>query len=288
MLFESYFNQVSQLSDEIQKMIKDALAASHYKKTSIGITVEVKHKKFPLVISFNMQPDAHESETLAYMRNFTTTTRFSIELKNGKKRRRILPVPGGTLGFNVANLAVASRSQIPFYSEIKPYIHEVGDDSFEIHNLKTQDFVNLCAALIQTPPFKASLAHEIQHNYNPIIHRKVLTSPSRNKRQQSEIHKIASSIDPEGRTKRDIIKYAKYAINDDEVNSAIAEAIAFVRHHNQDNEIFQHSSSKTFINECVAFLKKLNRWSYFTEDVKRKVIRRLSQTFYNMRQPPQA
>ena len=285
MLFESYFNQVSQLSDEIQKMIESALDASKYTATEQGIDIKVDHPKYPLVVKFNMLPDKYDESMLALMRNLRTSTRSSVQLKNGQNRRRILPVPGGTLSLNVANLVDDRKRDIPFYSKLAPYIHKVDDDIFEFINLSIENFARLCRMLMNTSAFKGTISHEIQHKYNPLAHRRVITSPSLNKKQKNEISKVAASIYPSGKITKNTLNYTKYASGDDEVNSSVAEAIAAVRHNNSDGAMFASESPKDFINECVAFLKKINRWKYYTPDVRRKVIRRLSQTFYDLRQP---
>lgn len=267
MLFESYFNKVLQVSDEIQKMIEDAFSSADYKSTHDGVQINIHHKDFPMTVKFNLLPSKSDSRQFADMRNFVTARRQTVQLKSGKKRRRILPVKGGVLTICVANLIMEYRNQIPFFSQLQPYIKSSKKDSFFIQGLSDKQFANVCKALIHTAPFQAIFTHEVQHNYNPLSHQKVLT-PSRSKGKMS--------------------KAAKYVTREDEINSAIAEAITYVRHHNADDAIFAEPSPKSFVDECIAFLVRINRWDYYDENARKRIARRLSQTFYSMRQPSQA
>lgn len=269
MLFESYFNKVLQVSDEIQKMLADSFATSKYEFTDRGISINVPHKEFPMIVKFTMQPDKADDAMFADMINYTSSRRKTIQIKSGQKRRRILPVKGGKLNIYTANLAAEYRNQIPFFNQLKPYIQQLKKNSFAFHNLNAAQFAEVCAALLTTAPFKGTITHEIQHNYNPIAHQKVI--PAINAKHSETLS-----------------KYAKYATRDDEVNSSIAEAVAYVQHNNADGGVFNSQTPKLFVDECIAFLVKIGRWRNYTEDIKRKVMRRLSQTFYDMRQPSQA
>lgn len=288
MLFESYFNKVLQVSDEIQEIIKHSLADSKYKTSNTSIIVSVRHKNFPITATFNMVPEGSNKRLFATMGNYHSERRQTLPLKSGKSRRGIAPVPGGILTLNVANIVKEYQYNIPFYSKLQSYIAEIDEECYAFQNITQEQFAAICTALIDTSVFKNVIAHEIQHNYNPLSRNRVISSYKRKPSEQKEIKIAASHLHQQGgRRKRDAELYIRYITNDDEVNSAIAEAIAHVKSVNMDTKMFDESSPSSFINECVQYLKKINRWQYYTKSITRKVLRRLSQTFYNLRKSSQ-
>lgn len=257
LLFETYYTDVINFSRE---MYNNLLKSDPIPE---GDNIAYMLSEEPLLdIVFIKTPEPGLYRDLAGFYGKTKGKRSTVTLKSGKKARRML-VEGGLIAINVANILQKHRRYFPLYSEVARLIEPTEHGGFRFSDALSQlDFAIVVNQLIKTYFFKHIFAHEMQHFYNPWVHkraeshRKVNLRKPLSRKQQLRINYIRSNAEVDSRT-------VEAAVG---VMSVIGNAYLFEEDTPENKE--------EFVNSCRQFLIKDNHWNEYSPKIQDKMIKR--------------
>jgi len=265
MLFENYYNDALKFSEQLYRnLLKNPPAPSD--EVAGNSLVTIVHGTPDIIVTFYKAALSRKDDSQAYMINMHQDKRTTVVTPAGHKRRRKLVVDG-SMGINVANIIQLYKHQIIDYDVLKPYIKKVGKNAYAFDDRITMNiFLNIVMDLITTNIFAKIFTHEIQHFYNPFVHKRA---------EQIRKHETGEKLTAQ--QQRDI----NYTFSDQEINSRITEAAASII----GNPIFARyfSSPKflpRFINACIDELRVDRLWEDYPEAIKRKMVKRWTQIFH--------
>lgn len=252
---ESYYNDLMMFT---RKLYTQIIKTPRYKIDNTLCSFIFIDK--PLRIEFARFPSSEiYADAYAYFAPIYSDKRVTVVDTSGKKKRRKQLI-AGSIVFNIANIYVNYRTYLKNYNEVAPYIVEIEEDVYgfdeKLSTAKLQDIVDV---LVKSHVFVQMLSHEAQHYYGPIVHRRA---------ERTTKYRVQKPVTRE--RQREI----NYAFSNPEVDSGIVEAAGAVF----GNPIFRHLKKpeqvREFVNACIAVLTREDRWRYYPESIKQKMIKK--------------
>lgn len=257
LLFETYYTDVINFSREMYNNLLNSDPIAE------GDNIAYMLSEDPVLdIVFIKTPEPGLYRDLAGFYGKTKGKRSTVTLKNGKKARRVL-IEGGLIAVNVANVLQKHRRDFPFYREVARLIEPTEQGGFRFSDaLSSHDFAIIVNQFIKTVFFKHIFAHEIQHFYNPWVHkraeshRKVNLGKPLTRKQQLRINYIRSNAEVDSRT-------VEAAVG---VMNALGNAYLF------EEDTPDHR--ERFVNACKQFLTNDNHWREYSPKIQDKMVKR--------------
>lgn len=263
-LFETYYNETLAFA---RKLYLELIKFEAFDPNENGIDVIISDEP-QLSVRFLKES---RDDSYASFQAITNERRTTITTKTGKKARRILIV-GGIINIYVANvLKHDRRSYGSKYKTIEPYITEHKDGAYNLSKYFPPDvFLAIVKMMTKTTFFQQIFAHEVQHFYNRWIHKR------------AETHRKVKTKEPLSRKDQRELNYFR---SNAEIDSRTVEVAASVMNQPALQHLFDENTPENlreFIDACKAVFIHSGVWyNFFTESIKRRIIRRLSQIYYN-------
>lgn len=257
-LFEQYFTDTIKYARDLYKNLRKSV---DFFPAEEDVVFAVSEDPM-ITVMFAKAPENDTS--LASFYRVTKGKRSTVVLNNGKKKRRMLVI-GGIIVINVANMIQKHRHLFSLYKEIAPFIKKIKKGSYKFSDAITPGyFAIIVKTLIETNFFAQIFAHEVQHFYNPWIHKRAETR-----------RKVKTDIPLSVRKQRQL----NYHRSNAEVDSRTVESAVRVIGEPKMQDIFEENTpdnEKRFIKACRQDLINDNVWDVFPEWLQKKLIRRWS------------
>lgn len=263
LLFEQYFNDAMDFSREMYENLQKSLDIFPHEE---GIIYTLSDD--PLInVDFVRAPGPGMQTALAGFYRATKGKRSTVTLKSGKKARRMLVI-GGEIVINVANIIMKYRHLFSMYKKLAPHIIKIKDNSYKISDkISASQFAAIVKKLIDTNFLEHILAHEVQHFYNPWIHKR------------AESHRKVKVDRP---LTRDEQRRLNYHRSNAEVDSRTIEAATRVISSVAAEDIFEQNTPKnqeSFVDACRLEFIKDGVWGAYPQKLQEKLIKRWSKIY---------
>jgi hypothetical protein len=263
LLFEQYFTDALDFSRDLYKKLRNSTEIY-----PTGEDVIYKLSDDPLIdVIFARTPNLGMQTALGGFYRATKGKRSTVTLKNGKKARRML-VLGGEIVINVANIIQKYRHLFSIYKEIAPAIIKIKKNSYAFSDdVSALHFATIVKELIDTNFFAHVFAHEVQHFYNPWVH----------KRAESH-RKVKTDLPLTQDEQRDL----NYLRSNAEVDSRTIEAAVRVIGAQGMQHVFDENTpenQKKFVIACIQDFINTEVWDVYPEWLRNKLIRRWSKIY---------
>lgn len=264
LLFEQYFNDAIDFSREMYKNLRKSLEIYPDEGGDVVYTLSDD----PLIdVVFSRTPDTGMQTALAGFYRATKGKRSTVALKSGKKARRMLVI-GGEIVINVANIIMKYRHLFSMYKELAPFIIKIKKNNYKISDkISASEFATIVKDLIDTNFFAHVFAHEVQHFYNPWVHKR------------AESHRKVKIDRPLTRDEQRSLNYHR---SNAEVDSRTIEAAVRVIGNEGIQDIFEHNTPKNqerFIEACRLEFIKDGVWDVYPQKLQEKLMKRWSKIY---------
>lgn len=280
MLFESFFKQLIKLS----RHVFNAIQGTDMLSIRGGLVDDIVVGRHTFTIQYDKRPIDYGGVTLdaaAYILPLTYTKKDVP--KKPQHNERDMSIPHGVydIHINVANFLM-SYKEYNAVSDIlkwcKKYVVKLRRDVFIIHPRTPKNvFERICVDVKKTDVFYKVLTHEIQHVYGP------------NQYKWEHREKLGTVSDrviyPKHFTPEFLQQRANYVQNEDEVNSRIAEAVAYISRTPIGVLALKHGRVDLFVRACIEAIDEA--WYEFTPAIQQRVAKKVSVIFDKLRRDKQ-
>lgn len=271
-LFENYYVDVMQLTEQVVVEVKNQLDSGKYQPVPGGFMVHVSVGDD----SFDIGLVGTNSYTHSLATIDRHTWRKTVKLKNQQTRRRIMPIGRPLIKIYVANQLMTFHGSKEFINpDTLKYIKENSTGSYTFISKTPQYvFLDACQGLISSSIFTRALGHELQHYAEPWAHKRM----PKTVKKAIPAHVADADTDL---TKAELQKYMNYLLSNSEVDSAVVETAVRVITTSRDTK--QKLTQREFIERGINLLITAQKWQFYSEEVQRKIIRKLAIIFHEYR-----
>jgi hypothetical protein len=268
-LFENYYYNVFTFANKVVKQLRAAIANGEYSFTHAGSLIINKVQVDEYTIELYLIKQGLGDDLAELVIDPDDYKVQLVDVGGGVMRSRKLPVT------KIAKINVYIYNQLKKFELLKKIV---------INNIKAKNaeptFEEICKAFAQTQYFSRTIAHELQHFLKP----RLTKLEPRHRR-----HPVAPHIERQRRagridlTKKELQKYISYLLSDDEVDSAIAEATAYVFEQSDLDHFFKQNKPSVFVRPCLEHLRASYKWVYYSQKIRDRIRKRIERLYYLLR-----
>jgi len=277
MVFEKFYYDVVKFAEDIAKAAQHTpFEGGTSRNLEQIVTAGNKHVCF----EYNRHPKKIKGSSLncqAYLYSLVYPQTV-VNKRTGKTREMEIPAGTPVIHLNVANIYAAQYKNFSFQNKYIKFIKRIKGVKTAAYRIDSKmsdkDFENLCRELTKTYAFEKTVSHELQHHVGPATHRW-------EEEPQDKIHDKIRNLKYPGTNKQKIAHF-KYINSDEEVNSSIAEVLTHAKNMRYGRRAIEANNIRLFIMICINELKRLQRWDLYSDEIQKKILKKLSINFYEL------